>query len=118
MIMNRVEEKEKLDNALKEMKIFQDFKEAEKKLNSHTGFDEEKKDFKERINYYIQFQGKIAPMREVICYSGPPGTGKTTFVKTLSEAMGRDRELVPCAGLISPAEYSILGDEKKPSLVA
>lgn len=116
--MNKIEEKEKLNRALKEMKIRQDFKEAEKILNSHSGFEKEKAAFKESINYYIHFQGKLAPLREVFCYSGPPGTGKTTFVQTLSKAMGRELETIPCAGLTNPEEYSILGDKHKPSLVA
>ncbi|CAI2198183.1 19789_t:CDS:2, partial [Funneliformis geosporum] len=101
-----------------EMKIQQDFKETEKMLASHTGFEQEKEEFKESVNYYIHFQGKLAPLREVICYSGPPGTGKTTFVQTLSKAMGRELEIIPCAGLANPEEYSILGDQHKPSLVA
>jgi len=32
--------------------------------------------------------------------------------------MGRELELVPCAGLADPTKYSILGDKNKPSLVA
>ncbi|CAI2187806.1 3684_t:CDS:2 [Funneliformis geosporum] len=100
------------------MKIQQDFKETKKILASHSGFKREKEEFEESINYYIHFQGKLAPLREVICYSGPPGTGKTTFVQTLSKAMGRELEPIPCAGLVNPEEYSILGDQHKPSLVA
>src|SRR3954452_14957778 len=44
--------------------------------------------------------------------------GKTTFVKNLADAMGRDCEPVSLAGFKGSKEYSVLGDEKKPSLVA
>ena len=44
--------------------------------------------------------------------------GKTTFVKNLANAMGRDCETISLAGFKESGEYSILGDEKKPSLVA
>src|SRR4051794_23150920 len=118
MTMNKIEEKEKLNNALKEMKIAEDRQRVEKTFISHTGFEKEKKRFSESSQLYIQFHGNLRPKREVICYSGPPGTGKTTFVKTLSYAMGRPLELVPCAGLANPTEYSILGDKNRPSLVA
>jgi len=116
--MNKIEEKEKLNNALKEMKISHDRQKVKEIFKSHTGFEKEKKEFLEASQLYIQFRGNLRPEREVICYSGPPGVGKTTFVQTLSDAMGRDLEPVPCAGLTDPSEYSILGNEHKPSLVA
>ncbi|CAG8586458.1 8223_t:CDS:2 [Ambispora gerdemannii] len=49
---------------------------------------------------------------------GAPGMGKTTFVQNLANAMGRDCQSIPLAGFKESGEYSILGDEKKPSLVA
>lgn len=116
--MNKTEQKEKLNSALKIMKIEKNFKKTEEKLKSHDGFEEEKKVFKEQANYYIEFQGKIIPLREITGYAGPPGTGKTTFIQTLGDALDRPVEIVPCAGLSDPLEYSILGDENKPSLVA
>jgi ATP-dependent Lon protease len=116
--MNKVEEKEKLNKALKEIKIAEDRHKVKEIFKSHIGFGKEKQKFLESSQLYIQFRGNLRPRREVICYSGPPGVGKTTFVKTLKNAMGRPLELVPCAGLANPAEYSILGDKDKPSLVA
>ncbi|KLL03204.1 MAG: ATP-dependent protease La [Mycoplasmataceae bacterium CE_OT135] len=116
--MNKIEEKEKLNNALKEMKIFSDTQEAQKKINEHIGFKKEKEKYLESVRYYILFQGQLRPKREITCYSGPPGVGKTTFVQTLKKATGRPLEIIPCAGLDNPPEYSILGDKNKPSLVA
>jgi ATP-dependent Lon protease len=117
--MNKIEKKEKLNNALKEMKISSDRQRVKEIFDSHIGFNKEKKDFQEASQLYIQFNGKLRPEREVICYSGPPGVGKTTFVQMLAKAMDRPPELVPCAGLLDkPIEYSILGSENEPSLVA
>jgi len=116
--MNKIEEKEKLNNALKEMKIAEDRHKVKEIFKSHIGFEKEKQKFLESSQLYIQFRGNLRPRREVICYSGPPGVGKTTFVQTLKNAMGRQLELVPCAGLADPTKYSILGDKNKPSLVA
>lgn len=116
--MNKIKEKEKLNSASKEMKVAEDRHKVKKIFDSHIGFKREKDKFSETSQLYIQFHGNLRPRREVICYSGSPGVGKTTFVKTLSEAMGRPLEIVSCAGLASPADYSILGDENKPSLVA
>ncbi|CAG8497717.1 29281_t:CDS:2 [Gigaspora margarita] len=66
--------------------------------------------------YSATKDGKFRPDREIICYEGPPGTGKTTFVQNLSRAMGRgEPQIVPCAGLKEFKNYSILGSEDKPS---
>ncbi|CAJ0847573.1 2816_t:CDS:2 [Entrophospora sp. SA101] len=116
--MNKITEKEKLNNALKEMKIFSDVQEAQKRINNHIGFKKEKEKFLENVRYYILFQGKLRPKREITCYSGPPGVGKTTFVQTLKNATGRPLEIVPCAGLADPAEYSILEKVKNEKIQA
>ena len=116
--MNKVEEKEKLNNALKKMQVAQERQKVKEIFASHIGFENEKKEFFQASQLYVQFGGNLRPERKVICYSGPPGVGKTTFVQTLSSAMGRPLEPVHCAGLANPSEYSILGDKNKPSLVA
>jgi putative protein kinase ArgK-like GTPase of G3E family len=68
---------------------------------------------------YLSTRGEFCPNKEVICYAGAPGMGKTTFVQTLNRAMGRGKlQIISCAGLKEFKDYSILGDENKPSLVA
>lgn len=106
-----------LSNPLKKNDSGEDAKE---KLNSHIGFKREKEKFGDHVYLYSAVKdGKFHPKREIICYAGAPGTGKTTFVKTLNEAMGRgELQTVACAGLKEFKDYSILGDENKPSLVA
>ena len=116
--MNYIEEKNKLKNALNNLKITPSQKLAEEILAKHIGFEKEKKKFQQEIRFYIMFRGNFRPLSRVVCYAGPPGTGKTTFVQTLKEAMGRDLRLVPCAGLESSLEFSILGSSYKPSLLA
>jgi ATP-dependent Lon protease len=93
---------------------------AKKKLDSHIGFQREKEKFGNYVYLYSAVKDdKFHPDREIICYAGAPGTGKTTFVKTLNRAMGRgELQIIPCAGLKEFKDYSILGDENKPSLVA
>jgi ATP-dependent Lon protease len=102
----------------KPVKINTDHEKAEKVLKKHVGFQEQKGEFLTYVKVYMMTQGLFWPKREVICYSSAPGMGKTTFVHSLAEAMGRDRQTVPLAGFKESQEFSILGDEKKPSLVA
>ncbi|CAG8697109.1 1662_t:CDS:2, partial [Ambispora leptoticha] len=92
--------------------------EAEKKLDEHIGFAEEKETFLNHIKVYKMTNGSFWPAKEVICYFSAPGMGKTTFVKTLAKAMGRECETISLSGFQETSEYSILGDENKPSLVA
>jgi ATP-dependent Lon protease len=87
-------------------------------FESHIGFENDKDNFIICTYLYSESGGRFYPVREVICYSGAPGTGKTSFINTLKEATGRKLEKISCAGLKEPKEYSILGDETKPSLVA
>lgn len=113
------ERKRKLTEALnKPVKIADDIDEAEKKLEKHIGFKKQKSDFLNNLGLYMATQGKFWPNREVICYSSAPGMGKTTFVRNLADAMGRHCETIPLAGFVKSEEYSILGDDQKPSLVA
>ena len=111
-------EKEKLITALNNLKVSNNIEKAESDLEKHIGFDKEKKTFLGHFKVYAMTQGRFWPERKVICYSSAPGMGKTTFVKNLANAMGRDRETISLAGFKESGEYSILGDEKKPSLVA
>jgi ATP-dependent Lon protease len=100
------------------LKITDSVEKAEEKLNGHIGFGEEKKKFLNHIKLYKITSGNFLPKKEVICYFSAPGMGKTTFVKALADAMGRGCETVPLSGFQETSEYSILGDENKPSLVA
>ncbi|CAG8476915.1 877_t:CDS:2, partial [Racocetra fulgida] len=62
--------------------------------------------------------GKYKSEKEIFCYDGKPGIGKTTFIKTLNRAMGRgELQIISCAGLKEFKDYSILGDENKPNLI-
>ncbi|WNE41228.1 MAG: Lon protease [Mycoplasmataceae bacterium] len=87
-------------------------------FSRHIGFEKEKDKFSNYVFFYSQTNGNFYPKREIICYSGAPGTGKTSFVNTLAEALGRKLEIISFSGLKEFAEKSILGDEKKPSLAA
>jgi len=115
---NYIEEKSKLKDALNNLKITKSQKLAEGILAKHIGFEKEKEKFQQEIRFYIMFRGNFQPLSKVVCYAGPPGIGKTTFVQTLKEAMGRELKLIPCAGLESSPEFSILGNQDKPSLLA
>ena len=118
MDYNYTEEKNKLKHALDNLKITKSQKLAEEMLAGHIGFEKEKDKFQQEVRFYIMFRGNFRPLSKVVCYAGPPGIGKTTFVQTLSEAMGRDLKLVPCAGLENSPDFSILGSQDKPSLLA
>ncbi|RHZ37469.1 AAA family ATPase [endosymbiont GvMRE of Glomus versiforme] len=113
-----IEEKEKLKKALANLKLTDSIEKVEDKLNEHIGFKREKNIFIPQAKLYLITKGDFWPTREVICFAAEAGMGKTTFVQKLGEAMGRPTEPISCAGLDNPSEYSILGDEKKPSLVA
>jgi len=87
-------------------------------FESHIGYEKDKDNFITYTYLYSESGGKFRPVREVICYAGAPGTGKTSFINTLRDATGRKLKTIPCAGLKEFNDYSILGDENKPSLVA
>lgn len=90
----------------------------EKIMEQHIGYTEEKNYFITNIDLYLNKNPDIRLHRKVICLAGPPGTGKTTFVQTLANAMKRELYLVSCAGLKLSDEFSLLGDEEKKSIVA
>ncbi|CAG8437431.1 6949_t:CDS:2 [Ambispora leptoticha] len=104
--MNKDQELKELERALNNLKITDSVEEAEKKLAKHIGFGEEKEIFLNHIKVYKM---------TVICYYSAPGMGKTTFVTTLAEAMGRSYETISLAGFQETSEYSILGDQNKPN---
>jgi ATP-dependent Lon protease len=118
--MNKTEEKKKIEECLAgPLKINSSAEDAKKKLEKQIGFKREKENFSRYVYLYSVAKEKFKPVREIICYAGAPGTGKTTFVRTLSDAMGRGKpQLISCAGLKEFKNFSILGDESKPSLVA
>jgi ATP-dependent Lon protease len=121
-------DKKTVEEALEKLKINEEFhnvkkstltpKDIKSKFDSHVGFEKEKEKFADYVYLYLETGGKFWPKREVICYSGAPGTGKTSFVRTLSKVTGRPIEIIPCAGLENFKNYSILGSKDKPSLVA
>jgi ATP-dependent Lon protease len=118
--MDKTEEKIKIEECLAgPLKINSSAEDAKEKLEKQIGFKREKENFSRYVYLYSAAKEKFKPRREVICYAGAPGTGKTTFVKTLSNAMGRGEPwLISCAGLKEFKDFSVLGDENKPSLVA
>ena len=108
--------KEALAGPLKKTDLGEKAKEI---LNKHIGFQREKDKFENYVYLYAATKdGRFRPKREIICYAGAPGTGKTTFVKKLKDAMGVPLKLIPCTRLKESSEFSILGDENKPSLPA
>ena len=118
--MSFIQEKQKLTEALEKIQISQNTEgEAEKILAKQIGFAKEKKELLKHLKFYQLFAGNFRSPGKVICYSGAPGTGKTTFIQIWAEAMGRPLHLIPCSILASEAvNFSITGQSNKPSLVA
>jgi ATP-dependent Lon protease len=118
--MNKAEERIEIEKYLSgPLKINSSAEDAKKKLEKQIGFEREKENFSRYVYLYSVAKEKFKPVREIICYAGAPGTGKTTFVRTLNNAMERgELRLISCAGLKKFKDFSILGDENKPSLVA
>ncbi|MCE8163477.1 MAG: AAA family ATPase [Candidatus Moeniiplasma glomeromycotorum] len=111
-------EKKELDQALTTLKYQKSPTEAKKILAAHIGFKKEKKWFEDQVYLYSATHGNFTPTREIICYAGPPGTGKTTFIYRLEQATGRPCQTIACAGQKEFSDFSILGTKNKPSLVA
>lgn len=118
--MDKEQEKKIIEEYLANpLKVNDSAEDAKKKLEKQIGFKREKEKFSDYVYLYSIAKEKFKPKREVICYAGAPGTGKTTFVKSLNKAMGRGEfQLISCAGSEGFKDFSILGDENKPSLVA
>ena len=111
-------EKKELEQALSTSKYQKSPPKAEEILAAHIGFQKEKEWFKDQVYLYSATQGNFTPTGEIICYVGPPGTGKTTFIYRLSEATGRPCQTIACAGQSEFNQFSILGTKNKPSLAA
>ncbi|WNE40429.1 MAG: Lon protease [Mycoplasmataceae bacterium] len=121
-------DKKFVEEALGKLKINEEFhnvkkssltpKDIKKKFDSHIGFEKEKDKFADYVYLYLETGGNFRPYKEVTCYVGAPGTGKTSFVRALSKVTGRPIEIISCAGLKDFKDYSILGSKDKPSLIA
>jgi ATP-dependent Lon protease len=80
----------------------QDLKSAEKVLDQdHFGLDK----VKERIIEYLAVNLRTNQLKSpIICLVGPPGVGKTSLVKSIAKATGREYIKVSLGGLRDEAE--------------
>lgn len=83
-------------------------KDIEESLNrTHHGLNEAK----ERIIEYIAVKDSMLKNTSpIICLSGPPGVGKTTFAESVANALGKKFVKVSLGGLNDPSE--ILGHRR------
>jgi len=79
-----------------------ELKEAEKILNQdHYGL----KRAKERVLEYLAVQKQVGKIKgPILCFVGPPGTGKTSIGKSIARALGRKFIRVSLGGLRDEAE--------------
>jgi ATP-dependent Lon protease len=79
-----------------------DIRKAEKILNTHH-FDLEK--VKKRILEYLAVR-KLNPGHKgpILCFSGPPGTGKTSLGRSIAESLGRKFVRISLGGVRDEAE--------------
>jgi len=79
-----------------------DLKQAEKVLDrDHAGLDK----VKERILEYLAVQKQVGKVRgPILCFFGPPGTGKTSIGRSIANALGRKFVRVSLGGLHDEAE--------------
>lgn len=79
-----------------------DLKEAEKILNQdHFGLNK----VKERILEYLAVQKQVGKLKgPILCFVGPPGTGKTSIGQSIARSLGRKFIRVSLGGLRDEAE--------------
>lgn len=79
-----------------------DLKEAEKILDQdHYGLPK----VKERIIEYLAVQKQVGKLKgPILCFVGPPGTGKTSIGQSIARALGRKFVRVSLGGLRDEAE--------------
>jgi len=79
-----------------------DLKKAEKILNhDHSGLNK----VKERILEYLAVQKQVGKVRgPILCFIGPPGTGKTSIGRSIASALSRKFVRISLGGLHDEAE--------------
>ncbi|TSC74301.1 MAG: ATP-dependent Lon protease [Parcubacteria group bacterium Gr01-1014_44] len=79
-----------------------DLKQAEKVLNKdHFGLTK----VKERVLEHLAVQKQVGKVRgPILCFFGPPGTGKTSIGRSIANALGRKFARVSLGGLHDEAE--------------
>lgn len=79
-----------------------DLKQAEKVLDKdHAGLDK----VKERILEYLAVQKQVGKIRgPILCFFGPPGTGKTSIGRSIANSLGRKFVRISLGGLHDEAE--------------